>query len=114
MRVVDERAEVRLLGPRELKAEGRGNALADDAGAVVEDVLEGVVLTVDVRDKVLRTLGEVEYGLEVDDLGVGGAHRGELLGKKLKVLAVQYGKVGHVHSFQRVCVGWCRQLKGRA
>jgi len=63
--VVDERAEVGLLVLGDLELEGRLHALADDAGAVVEDVLEGLVLAVDVRDEVLGTLGKVEDGLEV-------------------------------------------------
>ena len=88
--VVDEGAEVCLLVMGELKAEGCRHALSDDARAVVEDVLEGVILAVDVRDKVLGALGQVEDGLEVDDLGVGRLRRGELLREELEVLAVRH------------------------
>ena len=90
VRVVDERAEVGLLGARELEPEGVCDALAYDARAVAEDVLEGVVLAVDVRDEVLGPLGQVEDGLEVDDLGVGGADGRELLREQLEVLAVRH------------------------
>ena len=38
--VVDERAELRLLAGREAMAEDGSHALADDARAVVDDVLE--------------------------------------------------------------------------
>ena len=91
VRVVDERAEVGLLVVGELKAEGVRDALADDAGAVVEDVLEGVVLAMHVGDEVLGALGQVENGLEVDDLGEGRARGGELLRQELEVLAVCHG-----------------------
>ena len=86
--VVDERAELGLLVHGELELEGRLDALADDARAVVEDVLEGLVLAVDVRDEVLGALRQVEDGLEVDDLGVDGLGRRELLRKKLEILEV--------------------------
>ena len=88
VRVVDERAEVGLLAVGELEAEDVRDALADDAGAVVEDVLERVILAMDVGDEVLSALREVEDGLEVDDLRVGGADGRELLGEQLEVLAV--------------------------
>lgn len=81
-----ERAEVCLLVSGELHGKGLPDALADDAGAVVEDVLEGLVLTVHVRDEVLGALGQVENGLQVDDLGEDGLRRRELLGEKLQVL----------------------------
>jgi len=84
--VVDERAEIGLLVLGNFKLEGRLHALADDAGAVVEDVLEGLVLAVDVRDEVLGTLGQVEDGLEVDDLGVDRLGGRELLREKLEIL----------------------------
>ena len=84
--VVDERAEVGLLACRELEVEDLLHALADDARAVVEDVLEGLVLAVDVRDKVLGALGQVEDGLKIDDLGERCLCGRELLGEKLEVL----------------------------
>ena len=84
--IVDERAEVCLLVSGELHGKGLPDALADDAGAVVEDVLEGLVLAVHVRDEVLGALGQVENGLQVDDLGEDGLRRRELLGEKLQVL----------------------------
>jgi len=84
--VVDERAEVGLLVLGDLELEGRLHTLADDAGAVVEDVLEGLVLAVDVRDEVLGALGQVEDGLEVDDLGVDRLGGRELLREKLEIL----------------------------
>ena len=77
--VVDEGAELGLLAGGELVAEDRFDALADDARAVVDDVVELLRVAVDVGDEVLGGLGQVEDGLEVDDLGVDGLAGGELL-----------------------------------
>ena len=41
-------------------------------GAGVEDVQESLVLTVDVREKMLRALRQAHNGLQVDDLRAGG------------------------------------------
>ena len=49
-------------------------------------MLEGLVLAVDVRDKVLGALGQVEDGLKIDDLGERCLRGWELLGEKLEVL----------------------------
>ena len=78
--VVDEGAELGLLAGGELVAEDRLDALADDARAVVDDVVELLRVAVDVGDEVLGGLGQVEDGLEVDDLGVDGLAGGELFG----------------------------------
>ena len=104
--VVDQGAEVGLLLGGELELEGGAHPLADDAGAVVEDVLEGVVLAVDVGDEVLGALGQVEDGLEVDDLGVGGAGGGELLGEQLEVLLARRARGNEgVHAILSGLVG---------
>ena len=46
---------------------------------------EGLVLPVDVGDEVLGPLGQVQNGLQVDDLGAGGLYRGVLPGQQLQV-----------------------------
>ena len=79
-RVVDERAQVALFLLGERVAEVLVHVLADDAGAVVEDVQEGLVLAMQVAHEVLGALGQVENGLQVDDLGEHCALVAELLG----------------------------------
>ena len=59
--------------------------LPHHAGGGVEDVKEGLVLTVKVGDKVLRALGQVQNGLEVDNLAAGRLYRGVLLGQELQI-----------------------------
>ena len=86
--VVDEGAEVGLGALVKLVAKERPHALADDAGAVVADVREGLELAVHVAHKVLGAAGEVEDGLEVDDLGVGRARRGKLPREEAQVVQV--------------------------
>ena len=86
--VVDERAEFVFGKVVHGVAEDRLHVLADDARAVVEDVLEGQVLAVDVAHEVLGALGEVELCLKVDDLGVGLAHGGKLTREEAEVAKV--------------------------
>ena len=64
-RVVDDGAEraAALLAAPGLKQ--AADLFKYDAGAVVEDVAHGVVFAVQVADKMLRALGQREYGLEV-------------------------------------------------
>ena len=59
--------------------------LPDDAGTGVEDVDKGLILPVDVGDKVLGALGQVQNGLKVDDLAAGGLDRGVLLGQQFQI-----------------------------
>ena len=42
----------------------------------LRDVDKGLILPVDVGDKVLGALGQVQNGLKVDDLAAGGLDRG--------------------------------------
>ena len=85
LRVVDEGAQ---LVPVRL-GDGGGvqvvHLLLDDAGAGVQNVEKGLVLPVEVGDEVLRALGQVQNGLEVDDLAAGRLYRGVLLGQELQI-----------------------------
>ena len=53
---------------------------------------EGFVFSVDIRDKVLGPLGQVQNGLQVDDLRAGGLYRGVLLGQQLQVAQLLWGE----------------------
>ena len=76
--IVDD-VQLRLLARGEAMAKYRANTLANNAGAVVDDVVELLEVTMDVRDEMLRRLGQVEDCLEVDDLGENGLTGRELL-----------------------------------
>ena len=54
-------------------------------GAGVEDVQEGLVLTVDVGNEMLRAFGQAHNGLQVDDLRAGGLYRGILPRQHLQI-----------------------------
>ena len=95
-RVVHEGAQLRLLVRVQLRREDHADLLADDAGAVVEDVLEGLVLAVDVADEVVRAARQREDGAKVDDLAHGGAPAGEALRQQAQVPELGYGVRGGV------------------
>lgn len=59
-----------------------------DPGRGVEDVQKGLVFPVDVGDKVLRALGQVQDGLQVDDFRTGGLDRGVLTGQHFQIVQV--------------------------
>ena len=59
--------------------------LPHHAGGRVEQVEKGLILPVDVRDKVLGPLGQVQDGLEIDDLTAGGLDCGILAGEHLEI-----------------------------
>ena len=107
VRIVNERAEVRLLLLGERVAEDVVNVLPYHARAVVQDVQERLVLAVQVAHEMLGALGQVEDCLQVDDLSEDGLLRGELLGKKTQVLEGLVGPTERIH-------GYSFPLAGRA
>ena len=66
--VVDEGAELVTLAIRHAVGIHVVHQVADNARAVVEDVIERLILAVKVAHKVLGALGQVENGGEIDDL----------------------------------------------
>ena len=72
LRVVDQGEEIIPLLLGHLPGELLLRFFADDPGAVVQNVAEGLVLAVQVGHKMLRPLRQVEDGLQVDDLGIQG------------------------------------------
>ena len=85
LRVVDEGAQLLPVGLGDGGGEQVVHLLLDDPGAGVENVKKGLVLPVQVGDKVLRALGQVHNGLKVDDLAAGRLDGGVLLGQELQV-----------------------------
>ena len=60
---------------------------------------KGLVLPVEVGDKVLRAFGQVQNGLEVDNLAAGRLYRGVLLGQELQIAQFFLGKTSFSASF---------------
>ena len=86
LRIVDQRGQLVALAAGHGGAEQILHLFAHHAGGGDENMLECLVLAVHVGDKVLRALGQVQNGLQVDDLGAGGLHVGELLGQHLQIM----------------------------
>ena len=97
VRVVDEGAELALLVFVEFGCKDLVHVLANHARAVVEDMHERLVLTMQVAHKMLSSLGEIEDRLQIDDLGEDGLLVGELPGEQLEVLEVLNVQVGVNH-----------------
>ena len=73
--------------------------LPDHAGGRIEDVKEGLIFAVYVGDEVLGALGQVQDGLQVDDLTASGLDSGILTGEHLQIAQV-WGRFFHpAHSF---------------
>ena len=85
LRIIDEsRKLIALLFRHRISVE-LFHLLADDARAVVHDVTESFVLTVQIAHEMLRTLGQAHDGFEIDDLGGRRARRGVFFGKQSKI-----------------------------
>ena len=95
MRVVDEGAQVALFLLGELVAEDIVHVLAHHARAVVEDMQERLVFTVQVAHEMLGALGQVEDCLQVDDLGEHRLLRGKMLREQAQVLERLVGAGDH-------------------
>ena len=64
----------------------------DFAGAGVENVQKRLMLAVNIGHEVLRGLGQIQDGLEPDDLRARGLHRGILPGKQPQIVQLLVGK----------------------
>ena len=97
VRIIYKRAQVGPLALTHGLAEHDLDMLPYHPRAVVQDVHEGLVLTVQIAHEVLGALGEVQDGLQVDDLGEDGLLGGELLGQERQVLQGLRGRlrIGH-------------------
>ena len=95
--IVDERAQVALFAVGQRIAEYFVNMLANNARAVVEDVHEGFVFTVQIAHKVLGSFGQIKNRLQVDDLGEDRLLIGKLLREQREVLYGLFGTFGSDH-----------------
>ena len=77
--IVDQRAEFPLLALAEAVAEKVVHLALDVTRGILQHVLESFVFSVDVGKEVLGAFRQVQYGLQVDDLGAGFGYRGEAL-----------------------------------
>ena len=68
LRVVDQRGQGVPLGGGHKVPQGLVDLPAHGAGGVAQDVAKALVLPVNVADIVLRALGQVQNGAQVDDL----------------------------------------------
>ena len=75
-----------------LGALGIYQPLIDFAGAGVENVQKRLMLAVNIGHEVLRGLGQIQDGLEPDDLRARGLHRGVLPGKQPQIVQLLVGK----------------------
>ena len=97
--VVDEGGQLVPLRLGYAGGEEGVHLLPDHAGGRIEDVKKGLVLAVDVGDEVFGALGQVQNGLEVDDLAAGRLYGGVLAGEHFQIAQV-WGRAFHpAHSF---------------
>ena len=99
--VVDEGAELFLLGLTQLAAKYFVDLALDVARGVFQHMLKRLVLAVQVGQKVLGALGQVEYGLQVDDFGAGVGYGGERLREQPQVSHVVLNVFGCC--FHNIC-----------
>ena len=86
--IINERTEVLLLLLAQGIAEEVVDLALDITRSVAQHVLEGFVLTVEVGQEVLGRLGQMEDGLEVDNLGGDARHGGEIARQQSQVSQV--------------------------
>ena len=69
LRVVDQCAQAGTLHRGQRLGKQYVHLFPDDAGGIVEDVLEGLIFPVQIAHKVLGAFGQIEDCLQVDDFG---------------------------------------------
>ena len=83
--IINQGAELFLLGFAHFVAEDVVHLTLDVTRSVSQYMLERLVLSVQVGQKVFSTLGQVKYGLQVDDFGTCICNRRECLREQLKI-----------------------------
>ena len=84
--VIDKGGEPGPLLFRHGMSENHVHLFPDDAGSVVENMAEGLILAMEVAHEMLGALGQVAYGVQVNDLGADGRDVRVLLGQQLKII----------------------------
>ena len=90
-RIVNECGELIALRPGNTGGKERVHLFPHHARGGVENMEEGLIFSVNVGNKVLGTLGQVQDGLEVDDLAAGRLYRGVLAGEHLQIAQIWGG-----------------------
>ena len=91
LRIINKSQQVVLFGLAHLVRKNHFHFFADDAGAVVEDVIEGFVFTVQVTHEVFCPFRQVDDGLQIDDFRERRRLRGILLGQELQIAQIFRG-----------------------
>ena len=92
-RVVDQCCQLILFFLGEPILKGFIQLVADFAGTGVEDMQKCFMLTVDIRHEMLRTLGQIQNGLQLDDLCTGRLDGGIPQRKKLQIPELVGGEI---------------------
>ena len=82
---MDQRGQLILFLFGEPVFEGFVQLVPDFTGASIEDMQKCFVFTVDIGHKMFRTLGQIQNGLQTNNLCTGGLNSGILQGEKLQI-----------------------------
>ena len=95
--IVDKGGQLVQIGFGNSGSKERVQLFPHHAGGRIQNMQEGLILPVNVRDKVFRALGQVLDGVQVDDLGAGCLDVGVLPGQHLQIVEI----------FRAVCFFGC-------
>ena len=86
LRVIDQRGQFIAVTLGQAVPEQLIQFLLDFTGAGVQQMQKGLILTMDIGDKMLRTLRQVQNCLQIDDLGAGGLYGGVLFCQHTQIM----------------------------
>ena len=110
IRIVDQGGEHIALVRGEDVAVQIVDLLLDDAAGVVQDVQERLMLAVQIREKMLRALGQAQHRAQMRDLRGRLLNRSVLLAQQLEIADILRGKAFHVHCLSRALPGPGRDI----
>ena len=87
LRIIDERAELRLLLAAQPRAEHIVHLLADDTGAIIQDMEKRRILAVQITHEMLDALRQHELPLQIDEAALHCRPRRILLRQETQHLA---------------------------
>ena len=88
--VIDEVRQLRLLLVGDDIAEGLPDLLTDDSGRAFQQMNKGLVLPVQIAEKVFRSLGKAQNRFQVDDLAGRGLNIGVLPGHQFQICQISH------------------------